>query len=281
MVRIATLKAIAQRFSFLLLLIAAVGIMMLGKVDTVLVDGLRARVTDAFSPILDAFSRPAATVAGVLETISELTQLREENARLRAENEALRQFEAAAFSLEAENATLREQLNFQPDYVLSFLTARVIADNSGAFVRSVGINLGTHNGLHDGLAALGARGLVGRTVQTGERSSRVLLLTDLNARVPVVIESSRRRAMLGGDNSEEPLLLYLPPDSEPKVGDRIVTSGHGGMFPPGLPVGTVSAVEGAVVRVRPFEDLSRLDQVRIVEFTLATEEVRLTPGGPR
>lgn len=266
MVRIAALKALAQRFSFTILLLSAFALMMLGKVDAVLIDGMRARITDAVAPILDALAEPAATVAGIAEAVNDLARLREENARLRRENAELRRYHAAAHLLEAENLSLHALLNYRPDTPYTFITARVIADNSGAFVRSVAVNVGAGSGLRDGMAVLGGRGLIGRTVQTGARSARILLINDLNARIPVMVEQSRYRAILGGDNTERPRLLYLPPEAQVKVGDRVVTSGHGGLFPPGLPVGIVAAVEEAEVRVQPMEALGRLEYVRIVDF---------------
>ncbi len=271
MVRIAALRALAQRFSFLLLLMASVALMMLGKVDAVLVEGIRSRVADAVSPILDAFSRPAAMVAQVVDEAQDLSRLREENRRLAAENATLRQFRDVAYRLEAENLSLRLLLNYRPEQPHAYIAARVVGDNSGAFVRSLMINLGTANGVHDGQAVLGPHGLAGRIVQAGQRSARILLVTDLNSRIPVVIERSRYRGILGGDNSGHPRLLYLAPEARPEIGDRVVTSGHDGVFPPGLPVGTVSSAEEGAVRVRPMEDFAQLEYVRVVEFRPSTE----------
>lgn len=284
MARIVAIKAAAQRFSFLLLLFGAIGLMMVGKIDAVLVDGARQRAMDAMAPLLDAISRPAATAARVIEETQTLAEIRAENAQLRAENAALLQFRDASYRLEAENLSLRALLNYRPPEPNRFLTARVIADNSGAFVRSLAVNLGTANGVANGQAVLGDRGLAGRIVQAGERASRILLLTDLNARIPVVLERARYRAVLGGDNTDLPKLIHLPLEAEVAVGDRIVTSGHGGMFPPGLPVGVVQGVdEGGVVRVQPFQDLTRLEFVRIVDFRPDGGDVRPieTPGGFR
>ena len=215
--------------------------------------------------------------------MNELTRLRQENAALRQENQALHQYQALAHRLEAENGSLRALMHFEPDPAHGFVTGRVIGDNSGPFVRTIMVNRGSHHGLAENQAALGARGLVGRVVQTGERAARILLVTDLNSRVPVVIEPLRHRAILGGDNGAQPRLLYLPPESEVHVGDRVSTSGHGGSLPPGLPVGTVTAIEDGVVRVSLFEDLGRLEYVRLVDFEPYFDSVRLRSvvGHPR
>lgn len=266
MVRIAALRALAHRFSFVLLVMAAVALMVLGRVDPASVESLRTRITDAFSPLMAMFTQPAASIGDIAEDIHDLARLRAENDALLAENAALQEYRQAAFRLEAENLSLRTLMNYRPTVPHAFLSARVIGDNSGAFVRSLMVNIGAQNGLQDGQAAMGPSGLVGRVVQTGQKTARILLITDLNARIPVVLEDSRQRAVLGGDNSDRPRLMYLPPDAQVEVGARVVTSGHGGMFPPGLAVGTVASVDGGLVRVEPIEDLGRIEYVRITDF---------------
>ncbi|WP_207481599.1 rod shape-determining protein MreC [Arenibaculum pallidiluteum] len=262
----APLRAFAHRFSFALLLMAAVGLMMVGKADTVVVEGVRARIVDAFTPILGAFSAPAASAARMIEAADELVRLHAENDRLRRENELLTQWQQAALRLEAENRSLRGLLNVQADPQASFVTARVVADAGGAYVRSLIVTAGRRDGVKRGQAALSGHGVVGRVVEVGEWSSRILLITDLNARLPVVVEPSRTRAVLGGDNADQPRLLYLPPEAPVSVGDRVVTSGHGGLMPAGLPVGVVSYAGERGVRIQPFEDLGRIEHVQLVDF---------------
>jgi rod shape-determining protein MreC len=111
-------------------------------------------------------------------------------------------------------------------------------------------------------------GFIGRIIEVGEVSSRVLLITDLNSRIPVMVESTRDRAILAGDNSDEPRLLYLPPAVALSPGDRIVTSGDAGALPPGLPVGTVTAAGEGGARVAPFANWSRIEYVRIIDYGL-------------
>lgn len=273
--------ALVQRFYFLLLILAAVALMLVARMDPVLVDQARARATDAFAPLLSVIARPAAAVANVIETGREILDLYDENARLREDNARLQQWQQAALRLEAENKSLRSLLAYRPDPAASFVTARVVGDPGGAFVRTVVLTAGRRDGVQRGQAAMAGQGLIGRVVQVGEWSSRVLLITDINARIPVVLEQSRQRAMLSGDNSDRPKLMYVPRDAQVAVGERVFTSGHGGLFPPGLPVGTVEAVtaEGEV-RVSPLVDLSRIEHVQIVDFGgaggLAAEAVQ--PG---
>lgn len=270
MLRIAApIKVLAQRFTFLGLVALSVGLMILGKAETPIVEQFRAMVTDAFVPLLDALSRPIATVSQVGDEISGILNVYQENVRLRQENERLLRWENVARQLETEDKSLRDMLHLVPDAPVSYVTARVVSDAAGMFVRSVLVTAGAHDGVAKGQVALTGEGLVGRVGEVGERSARILLLTDLNSEVPVTLENGQMRAILAGDNSDQPKLLYLTTDAHPQVGDRVVTSGSGGVFPPGLPVGVVSSIADNVVRVKPFVEFHRLDYVRLVDYGLS------------
>ena len=156
-----------------------------------------------------------------------------------------------------------------PEQGASFVTARVIADTGGAFSQSVIVNAGARDGVQKGQAAVTADGLVGRVIDVGSRSARVLLLTDINAKIPVLVDPTRTRAIMAGANQAKPRLTWLPPGAVVSVGDNVVTSGHAGVFPPGLRVGQVSAVgEGGLI-IQPYADLSRLEYVRILNFGMS------------
>ncbi len=264
----APLRGLADRFAYVFLLAAAFAILVLGKADPQIFERARMTVTDITAPVLDALSRPAMTVASTIEEVKELGRLRAENQALRSQNIQLLKWQTTARTLMAENDQLRGLLGFGADPEASSVTARVIGDSGGAFVRSVLVNAGRRAGVRKGQAAAVGNGLLGRVAEVGERSARILLITDLNSRIPVVIESSRERAVLAGDNSASPRLNYLPITTKVKLGDRIVTSGHGGVFPPGLPVGIVTTVAKDGVRVRPYAAGERLEYIRLMDFGL-------------
>jgi len=261
-------RAFTQRLVFAGLLGLSAGLLVLGKAEVPLVERFRMRVVDAVLPILDALSRPAATVADLFDRLGELARLREENERLRIENDRLLQWQTAARALMAENESLRTVLKVQSEPGHGYISARVVADGSGSFARSVLVNAGNREGVAKGQAALTAEGLIGRVGETGERSARILLLTDLNSQIPVLLESSRERALLAGDNSGWPRLTFLTGNERPSVGDRVITSGHGGILPAGLPVGVVVAASDDGIRVQPHVNLARLDYVRLVDYGL-------------
>ena len=153
---------------------------------------------------------------------------------------------------------------------MTYVSGRIIGDSGGPFVRAVLLNAGRREGIRPGVAAVTGDGLVGRVVEAGKRSARILLLTDLNSRVPVVVESSRYRAILEGNNTDILKLGFLPNTDNVEIGDRIITSGHGGLFPAGLPVGEVSRVDSDTAVVTPYVQFNRLEFVRILLFDFPT-----------
>jgi rod shape-determining protein MreC len=124
------------------------------------------------------------------------------------------------------------------------------------------------DGVREGMAAMTGDGLIGRVVEAGDWSSRVVLITDLNSRIPVAVAGSGERAILAGDNSASPKLQFLPQDAVLAPGAAVVTSGHGGVFPPNLPVGSVVEMSRGVYNVVPAADLGRVNYVRLVDFNL-------------
>ncbi|MEQ9574738.1 MAG: rod shape-determining protein MreC, partial [Rhodospirillales bacterium] len=226
----------------------------------------RTHMTDAVAPILDVLSRPLDAVNRGVAEVQAMKNLYEENTQLREERTRLMHWKSVAEKLEAENRVLKEQLNVIPEREASFVTARVIADTGGAFSQSVIVNAGARDGVEKGQAAVTADGLVGRVIDVGSRSARVLLLTDINAKIPVLVDPTRTRAIMAGANLAKPRLTWLPPGAVVSVGDSVVTSGHAGVFPPGLRVGQVAAVcEGGLI-IQPYVDLTRLEYVRILNF---------------
>ena len=146
------------------------------------------------------------------------------------------------------------------------LTVRIVGDSGGGFVRALLIDAGREQGVVTGMPALAPEGLVGRVVDVGRTSARVLLVTDFNSRIPVVIAGSGDHAVLEGDNSPLPRLRFLPLNPSFAVGDLVLTSGRGGILPPGLPVGSITD-SGGQTRVTPLVDWSRLDYLALIDPT--------------
>jgi len=261
-------RATIQRTTLPILVLLSGAIIVLGKADQLLFDSLRTTVTDSVAPVLDTLARPINAIGNVVDRAEMVVTTFQSNLRLESENAKLLQWQQAALNLDAENRQLRNLLKAVPKTSVSYVTARVIANSGGAFMRMILIDAGTEDHVGRGQAAITGEGLVGRLTEVGDRASRVLLITDLNSRIPVTIEATHSVAVLAGDNSERPRLLYVPSPDSVKVGDRVVTSGEGGVFPPGLPIGVVSMVDAGGPRVEPYVELSQLGYVMIVDYGL-------------
>jgi rod shape-determining protein MreC len=262
----APVRVLPQRFMFLTLIGITFGLLVLGKADGVLAERMRVAASDLVTPILEVMSRPISSIREAVERVRALGDLQAENQALRAQNQRLLEWQAVARQLDAENRTLRDLMKMAPDPRRNYVTSRVVTDYGGAFARSVLINAGERDGIAKNQAAVTGAGLAGRIVEVGEASARVLLITDINSRIPVMIEGSRDRAVLAGTNGRMTALLYLPRHARPKLGQRIVTSGHGGLFPPGIPVGRIATMEEDQIAVQPLVDWDHLELLRVVDY---------------
>ncbi len=250
------------------LIAAAFGLMLLGKADALLAERARMALADALAPIYGVLAQPMQTIHAGVSNARELFSVFSENARLRDENERLRKWQAVALALDAENAMLKANLRWVPEPTPSYITARVVADAGGVYARAVLLSLGPNHGIGKGQIALDDRGLVGRVTEIGTRSARVLLLTDMNSRIPVILEQSRARAMLIGTNGPRPRLMHWPEGMMPAEGERIVTSTEAGAFPAGLPVGTVHYTANNVPEVETAARLDKLEIIRLFDYGL-------------
>jgi len=250
------------------LIAAAFGLMLLGKADALLAERARMALADALAPIFGVLAEPLGSVRDVADDAEGTFSRYSENARLRDENERLRRWQSVALALEAENATLKANLHWIPDPAPSYVSARVVADAGGVYARAVLLSVGPNHSVTKGQIALDERGLVGRVTELGSRSARVLLITDMNSRIPVILESSRARAMLVGTNGPRPRLMYWPEGQVPAEGEHVVTSAEANAFPAGLPVGTVHYSSSNVPEVEPAARLDRLEMVRLFDYGL-------------
>jgi rod shape-determining protein MreC len=271
------------RLTLPVLIVAAFAVMLLGKADALLAERARIAFADAVGPIYAALAAPLSHLhATVTETLT-LWDMREENARLRAENEKLRRWQSIALALDSENQRLKASLAWIPDPTASFVTARVVADSGGVYAKAVLLSVGPNHGIRKGEIAVDERGLIGRVTEVGTRTARVLLLTDLNSRIPVILETSRAHAILVGTNGLRPRLQYWPEGTVPAEGERIVTSAEANAFPANLPVGTVHYTSAGATEVEPAAMLQKLEVVRIFDYglngvTAPEPDPRPTPG---
>ncbi len=151
----------------------------------------------------------------------------------------LAQYEALALSMAERLEVYEDILNMQGEPAGAEVTARIMAEADGPFAEALLANAGRLNGVEEGYYAENDGGLVGRVVQVGKRSARILKITDFNSRVPVMGESSGLRAIMFGGRDGAGQLTDQPESGAFIDGERILTSGEGGMFPRGVVIGRV------------------------------------------
>jgi rod shape-determining protein MreC len=219
---------------------------------------------DRVVPSMDWAMAPVTWAVGVVEGFQSYARILEQNQELRRELQQMRAWREAALQLEQKNAKLLDLNQVRLDPRLTHVTGVVMADSGSPFRQSVLLNVGERDGIRDGWATMDGLGLVGRISGVGRTVSRVLLLTDASSRVPVLVQPSGQRAILAGDNSPLPPLDFLEKSDLVRPGDRVVTSGDGGVFPAGLLVGQVVQGADRRLRVAPAADYLRLEFLRVL-----------------
>lgn len=263
------MRPFGQHIHAIILITLAILLIILNIFMPSLVSKVRITFTDMFAPFMHAAAKPGEAIQGLSTAWQDVAGVREENKKLQQQITELRAWRDLAQQQADENKTLRGLLKYKDESVISFLTARVIAEVGGNFNNSVIVTAGSRDGVVKNMIAMGEDGVVGRVIETGEWSSRVLLFNDLNFRLPVMLEGTQLRSILSGEGTGLPKLLFIPPDVDVKIGTRVVTSGHGGLFPPNLPVGVVQERKGQEVLLNPYAKLDRLQVVRLVQYNLA------------
>ncbi|MEZ5899417.1 MAG: rod shape-determining protein MreC [Hyphomicrobiaceae bacterium] len=254
------------------LVLLCLGLLLLSRLNHSALAEARWRIAEWMSPILQAAMVPLEPVRHVGRQIAAQVDMTEELRRLKLENQKLANWEWRARELERKLAHLEALTKTVEAPKIDFVTSRVIADSSGAFVRSVMIDAGEAHKIREGYPVVNADGLVGRVIETGVSSSRVLLLNDLNSRIPVVVGKSAVRAIMAGDNGPQPKLLFLPPEATIAPGDLVATSGTGGFFPRGLRIGAVIG-DPSAPRVKLRAELDVLEYLSVLFYNNAAQDV--------
>jgi rod shape-determining protein MreC len=226
----------------------------------------RSAVQTVSAPVSSVVAAPVRWTGTGLGYLRDYFMAGSQNAELRAELAEMQHSRDEAEALANENARLRSLLGLKIDPPVPWVSAEVIADARGPFANTRLADAGRAQGVVEGNPVISEHGMIGRVLGVGHGVSRILLLTDIASHTPVMVERNNARAILTGDGGPNPKLAYLRGVEPVKAGDRILTSGDGGMFPRGLPVGVaVKGLDGAW-RVRLFADDAPIDYVRILLF---------------
>jgi rod shape-determining protein MreC len=254
-----------------LLAALAIALILIGKAQSNLFDRARANLTDWAAPALEVVRAPLAGINRFLGSIGDIFHVYEENLKLKEENARLRQWHNQAVVLDDRVKRYQLLLHAVPDPALTTVMAQVIGRANRPFLETMILDAGKSQGVKPGQAVIDARGMIGRIFLAGDHTSWVILLTDLNSRVPVTVVPGNVQAIMAGDNSGAPTLDLLSQNVTLKPGMQVVTSGDGGLLPPGLAVGIVVANPGGGFRVALLADPASSETVNVVDFKNKTE----------
>ncbi len=261
-----------KRLLTAVLVIALTFVFLVWRIDSPRMERFRAQVTDRIVPNFDWAMRPVTGLVNLVRDFQSYQRLAEQNQELRRELRQMQAWKEAALQLEQENARLLDLNNVRLDPRLTYITGVVLADRGSPFRQSVLLNVGARDGIVEGWATMDGIGLVGRISGVAANTARVLLLTDASSRIPATVQPSGQRVILAGDNTPVPPIDFLENPDLVRPGDRVVTSGDGGVFPAGLLIGQVAADRGGRLRVRLAADYERLEFLRVLR-NYGTENV--------
>ena len=250
-------------------IIVAVGLLMSDRRETFRSEayGVTRQVGDAVAaPVTGFLVTPGRWIGDGVNSVRSYFFAVSENRRLKAELAEAAEWKNAALALRDTNTRYKALLGLKTDPPIPMVAARTVSEARGPFSNTRLANAGREKGIITGNPVMSENGLVGRVIGVTDGASRILLLTDIASRTPVMIERTNARAILTGDGGPNPRLEYLRGQEPVKPGDRLVTSGDGGVLPRGLPVGL--AVKGLDGRWRAVlaSDAAPVDFVRILLF---------------
>lgn len=247
-------------------LILSFVILLSNVISSDLNTSVRHMISDNTVVVTDILQKPIDQIRMTTQRLTAMWNMQSHSEMLVAENKRLMEWYQAANRLSEENKALRELLNVKEDDAVFKTSALILSDVNTHYSHTILVKSGEKNGLAKGQGVLSHEGLIGRVIETGQNTSRVLLLSDINSRIPVTLESSQEKAILAGTNGDDPFLDHLPESHQIAAGKKVITSGHGGVFPYGVPVGETYETDDGKIAVKPYARPNRASYVQIVDY---------------
>ena len=256
----------AQKFSILSLVILAIFIFFLDVYGFTTIQKARNIINDVIFRVSYIASSPSRFIPSAGKSLTSHFNLKKENENLQQVIEKYKALDLNLEYLTNENNNLRNILDSEntKNDKKHFVLAKVLVDRNSPYLKSIIINKGTKSGIKKGMPVSKSDYLIGRIVSTNFLSSRVLLLSDLNSRIPVTLDSNNSQAILSGSGTKNPKLEYLPEEYNFKSDVNVYASGKDGIFSPGTPIGKTTNSSGKYINeVKLFVDPNQLSFVKV------------------
>lgn len=264
-----TFHAYKQLILFIVFMVLAAFILFVSISGSRVAQKTRLMIMEVLHPIARLSHAPSRGVQTTTQKVDDWIFAYKKLQVLRDKLRSFQEKENYIQQIEHENYELKRLLRVTRSYTARYKTVPIISYPGKPFVKSVLLGAGLRQGIVSQSPLVAQEGLVGRTIESSDNLTRAILITDLNSRVPVIVKPHNCHGILMGTNDEKPILRYLPYEANLKKGDIIRTSGRGGVFPAGIPVGTVEDTARNEVTVKPFVKLDSLSFISVLTHEIS------------
>ena len=252
-----------QKFSLFVLILLSLSIFVLDISELKPIKILRSLLNDGVYRISAISSSPIKFSGTVKDFFITHIFVYKENRKLKTELEKLKNKDFQTLYLQTANKRLQDIIQLEKKSAFTTIAAKVILDKNSPYLNSVIINRGSSSRIKLGMPVLSEGNLVGRVVEVNFLSARILLLNDLNSKIPVMISPKGSQAILSGRGEDKPKLEYLPEKFELSDKNLVFTSGKDGIFFEGIPIGNAVS-EDNTIKVKLFSDPNQVSFVNVV-----------------
>lgn len=277
-IKLNVLSRVLIKFIVLILFFVTFLLIVLNKTNNPIVDKLNSAGLNIVGPVMYVLEFPARVIHRAYTYVYDISRVYSDNRALREENEQMLYLQNRVHTLEVENQLLSKLLNYSPPPQAKYISAKIIAESGDDFTHTLIIYIGDAK-VKKGQVVLASESVIGRIDGVGGKYAKVILLNDISSKIPVVIERTRARGILSGDNTRFPQLIFTKSTADIQEGDLVVTSGVGGTFPADLPIGFVNSIRGGEINIETISDLDRVEYVRVVDYGLSAEDFKLEDLG--
>ncbi len=269
-IQLSQFRIFLRKFAVSAVVFVALGLIVLGKSGNAYLNAFQSGVSRVLNPVIRVFELPGDGVYFLYAKVSDIVRVYQENKSLKEEKKIWQSDKSRLQALRLENRLLAEMLHYTPPKEAEFITAKVISVEGDGFSHSLTVFIPDMKDVKKGQVVLHEANLIGRIDDINGAYARVLLITDISSKIPVLIERTNAKAILSGNNTDMLNLLYTTSENAPVVGDKIVTSGVGGIFPSGLDIGRIVSADTHEIKVKAFANIESIEYVYIVDYGFET-----------
>jgi rod shape-determining protein MreC len=225
---------------------------------------VRNKATNIIHNVIYKADLTTSKLSNLYQNIKDLALIYDKNIELKQHNSILKYEIQRLNALEYENRQLKKQVNLVETGDFKYISARVITNVIGPYNYYATILAGKKDGLKEGQVVINNQGLVGKIIEVYDKTASVILVTDLNSKVPIITSNFLEKAIISGSNENKLRLLYLNDNKKLEIGEIVVTNDNGDFFPTGIPVATIESISENYILAKPVVDITKLDYVKIL-----------------